>query len=214
MAISWRCPWLSPLPALSLETAGGWGWVVDWQLAALRNERELCSRVLQPPNIEAAAVSDNPLKDGCGWVNSVRLSAAGGARIPADKISCPAAAAFALWMTHEVQPLALSFLGKRVVAVQQMGTYSCRNIIGNPFWKYKRSEHATANAIDIGSFTLEDGRRVSVLNHWSGSGNEALFLKAVHQRACRYFRVAIGPDFNVSHKNHFHFDRGILSRCK
>ena len=33
-------------------------------------------------------------------------------------------------------------------------------------------------------------------------------------RACRYFRVAIGPEFNEAHWNHLHFDRGIFARCK
>jgi hypothetical protein len=26
--------------------------------------------------------------------------------------------------------------------------------------------------------------------------------------------VALGPNFNVSHANHFHFDRGLMWTCK
>ncbi|MCL4767235.1 MAG: extensin family protein [Hyphomicrobiaceae bacterium] len=205
-------PRYSPLPALDLDSPGFF--FVDWQIAELRRDAELCSRVLVPPHIEAVPIRDNPLSKGCGWTNSVRVSSLGGAGLPVDKLSCQAAAALALWMAHEVQPLAASMLGQRVASVQHMGTYSCRNIVGNPFWKDMRSEHATANAIDISGFTLENGQRISVLKDWTGEDQEALFLRAVHQRACRYFRVALGPEFNAAHRDHFHFDRGILSTCR
>lgn len=202
----------SPLPALDLENP--LPVFVDWQIAELSRDAELCSRVLVPPHIEAVPVRDNPLRKGCGWTNSVRVSSLGGARLPVDKLSCPAAAALALWMAHEVQPLAQSMLGQRVASVQHMGTYSCRNIVGNPFWKNVRSEHATANAIDISGFTLENGDRISILGDWRGEDQKASFLRAVHERACRYFRVALGPEFNRAHKDHFHFDRGFLSTCR
>ncbi len=202
----------SPLPALDLESP--LPLIVDWQLAELRYDAELCSRVLVPPHIEAVATRDNPLRRGCGWTNSVRVSSVGGARLPVDKLSCQAAAALALWMVHEVQPLAMSMFGQRVKSLEHMGTYSCRNIVGNPFWKNKRSEHATANAIDISAFTLENGKRITVLRDWNRRSPEAEFLRLTHAGACNYFRVALGPEFNRAHRDHFHFDRGILSTCR
>lgn len=202
----------SPLPALDLDSP--LGPLVDWQLAELRRDAELCSRVLVAPHIEAVAIRDNPLRRGCGWTNSVRVSSVADARLPVDKLSCQSAAALALWATHELQPLAMSIFGQRVASIQHMGTYSCRNIVGNPFWKDMRSEHATANAIDISGFKLENGQTISVLKDWKGGGREAEFLRAAHRGACRYFRVALGPDFNRAHRDHFHFDRGILSTCR
>jgi len=202
----------SPLPALDI--ASPIPFIVDWQLAELRRDGELCSRVLVAPHIESVPIRDNPLRNGCGWENSVRVSSVGGARLPVDKLSCQSAAALALWMVHEVQPLAMSLCGQRVTSLEHMGTYSCRNIVGNPFWKDRRSEHATANAIDISAFTLENGQKISVLKDWRRPGPEAEFLKAAHKGACRYFRVALGPEFNRAHRNHFHFDRGILSTCR
>jgi hypothetical protein len=53
-----------------------------------------------------------------------------------------------------------------------------------------------------------------VLRNWKGDTPEARFLHDIHERACRYFRVAIGPDFNAAHANHFHFDRGALTSCR
>ena len=202
----------SPLPLLSLDHPSKL--FLEWQLAELRHEPGLCRRVLTAPHIDAVPVPYNPLRDGCGWANSVRIAAAGGARISVDKLTCEGAAAFALWMVHDVQPLALSLLGERVASVRHLGAYACRNIVGSPFWKHLRSEHATANAIDIAGFTLADGRQINVLNHWTGTSPYSAFLRAAHRRACRYFRVALGPDFNNLHKNHFHFDRGTFSACQ
>ena len=83
---------------------------------------------------------------------------------------------------------------------------------GHLVWQGGRIAIATIeSADDITVRTLADGRHVSVLQHWSGRGPEARFLKEIHAAACRYFRVAIGPDFNAAHKDHFHYDRGFLS---
>jgi hypothetical protein len=202
----------SPLPALDLSVPNAW--FVDWRIAELKRNRALCSRVLKPPVIAVTAVSDNPIKDGCGWENAVRLSNAGGAAISVRTISCEVAAAFAMWMAHEVQPRAMAQFGARVASIDHAGIYACRNIRGRKLWVGVRSEHATANAIDISGFTLAGGRWIGVEKHWSGSGPEARFLREIHASACRYFRVAIGPEFNEAHHDHFHFDRGILSRCK
>lgn len=203
---------LSPFSPLSLDQPAQW--FVDPKLATLRRDPVLCQAVLKTPYVEASAIPDVPIENGCGSVNSVRLSTAGGVRLPADRITCEMAVALVLWLEYEVQPVAQEIFGQRVQSVLQMGTYSCRNIIGSAFWKNVRSQHATANALDLGGFTLADGRQISVLKHWQGNGQEARFLRDVHKRACRYFRVVLGPDFNASHKDHFHLDRGILWTCR
>ena len=202
----------SPLPALDLGDAGAW--LVDWRIAELKRDRALCSRVLKAPQISAAPVRASPVKDGCGWENAVRISNAGGAALNVGTVSCEVAAGVAMWLAHEVQPRAVAILGSRVTSVQHLGTFACRDVIGRKFLPSIRSQHATANALDIGGFTLADGRTISVLRHWPGSGSEARFLHEIHARACRYFRLAIGPEYNALHRDHFHYDRGVLSRCK
>jgi hypothetical protein len=113
-----------------------------------------------------------------------------------------------------VQPLAHEHLGQRVTSVQSLGSFSCRNIVGNAMLRKVRSQHATANAADIAGFHLASGRFVSVRSHWKGEGAEQRFLRAVHARACRYFRAVLGPDYNAAHRDHFHLDRGPWSRCR
>jgi len=205
-------PRLSPLPALDLSTPNAW--FVDWRIAELGRDRALCNRVLRPPAITAFPVRENPISNGCGWENAVRMSNAGGATLSVGTVSCEVAAGIAMWIAHDVQPLAQEILGSRVRSVQHMGTYACRNVVGRKWWYPARSQHATANALDVSGFTLASGRQISVARHWSGTGPEARFLREIHARACRYFRVAIGPEYNSFHRDHFHYDRGNLSRCK
>ena len=86
-----------------------------------------------------------------------------------------------------------------------MGTYSCRTVAGTA----RLSGHATANAIDIAAFLLADGRRVSVLNNWSGgTPAEREFLRVVHASACKRFGTVLSPDYNAAHRNHFHLEIG------
>lgn len=202
----------SPLAPIALDVRPAW--FVDFRLATLRRDPELCRKVLLAPHIEATPIPDRAMRGGCGWENAVLVGKVGGAELGAAALTCEAAAALALWVAHEVQPVALDAFGARVVGLDDMGTYSCRNIVGNAKWADMRSQHARANAVDIGGFRLDSGQRISVARDWTGEGREARFLREVHRRACRYFRVAIGPDFNTAHRNHFHYDRGIFTRCK
>ena len=210
-------PWfLSPLPRLDLANPRGWtgGLLIDWQLAELRYSKRMCRKVLKKPHIHFRHLPDRPYIKGCGWLNSVRVTRVGGAYLSASPLTCQVAAALAIWMEQDVQPLAKQFFGSRISHVKTFGTYSCRNIVGNPIWKDLRSQHAKANAIDIAGFRLANGKNISVLRDWSRGGSKAKFLRAVHSRACQYFRVALSPNFNAAHKDHFHFDRGSFWSCK
>jgi hypothetical protein len=202
----------TPLPLLDLATPDPW--FLDWRLSALRVDADACGKVLRAPWIEAAQVADAPITDGCGWMNGVRLNAAGGARLSVDRITCEVAAGLALWLAHDVQPRAQEIFGAKVASVQHLGSYACRNIKGDAHGTGMRSEHARANALDIAGFTLTTGRQISVARHWAGGGPETQFLRAVHAGACRVFRVALGPDYNAAHRDHFHYDRGLFTSCR
>jgi hypothetical protein len=205
-------PAFNPLPLIDLSQPNQW--LIDWRLASIKNYPGICVRTLKAPHIDAQPIPDSPMKDGCGWTNGVRLASAGGVRASFDKLTCEAAVALALWLEQEVQPTAKELLGQPVRSIQSYGSYACRNIVGRRLWGHVRSQHATANAVDIAGFTLADGRSISVRTQWHADSNEGRFLRAVQRRACLYFRVAIGPDYNAAHHDHFHLDRGPLSRCK
>jgi hypothetical protein len=189
-------------------------WFLDPRLAALRNDPELCRAVLLAPHIVATPIPDKVLANGCGWTNAVRVREVGGAELGLEQLTCEASAALALWVEQDLQPLALSMFGSRVTWMQDMGTYSCRNIIGNKRWVNMRSQHSLANAVDIGGFRLANGKQMSITKDYRADSLEGRFLREAHMRACRYFRVAIGPEFNEAHRDHLHFDRGIFTRCQ
>ncbi len=194
----------------------------DWRIAALMKDRDLCTRVLTPALIQYSPVDDHPMKDGCGWTNALRVTASAGVNIVADPISCPTAAALTLWIANEVQPAAQRLLGHKVAAIKTFGTYSCRGINGNVYANrlkdmhlpVPRSQHASANAIDIAAFELDNGDSVSVLTDWPGEGSKADFLHTTLEGACRFFRVVLGPHANAAHANHFHLDRGPWHACE
>lgn len=211
--------WLGLVPARiipfgALDIARDDQWFVDFRIAALRADKSLCRAVLKAPIIYAEPVTDRPIVDGCGWSNAVAVSQISAARLATGEISCQMAGALAMWLEHSVQPAAQKTLGSKVTGIRHMGVYACRNIVGAKGLKPFRSQHARANAIDIAAFTLTDGRVVSIAKHWRTSGPESAFLHQIHDGACGYFRVAIGPDYNEVHHDHFHLDRGAFKSCR
>jgi hypothetical protein len=82
------------------------------------------------PYIDASPAGDKPPTNGCGWVNSVRFSVVGNAKIGVKPMTCEMAAALALWANHKLQPAARTAFGNSVERIHHMGTYNFRNIEG------------------------------------------------------------------------------------
>jgi hypothetical protein len=125
------------------------------------------------------------------------------------KVTCPVALALAR-LEGIVQEEAVRLLGRRVVRIEHMGTYNCREMAAYPGWV---SEHSYGNAIDIKRFVLAGGRGVSVLEDYGDpseppAGPEAEFLRMVARRAYdeNVFSVVLTPAFDRRHRNHFHLD--------
>jgi hypothetical protein len=197
------------LPWTQLDLTRPIGLFTGRKLAGLRDERGRCPALLGTAGISHRLLP--PRTDGlnCSYADAVRLEAGGARGIAlrpeAAAVSCPVAAALALWEWHVVQPAAQRHLGQRVAAVEHLGTYSCRRVNGGAQGDW--SEHATANAIDVASFRLADGRRISVLTDWTGDGGDAAFLRQVRDGACRLFATVLSPDYNEAHRDHLHFDQ-------
>lgn len=202
----------SPIPPIDL--AKPTPLVLDWQLAMLAKDRGLCAGLITQNGIEARPIDNRVFDRGCGWENAVSILRISDAQVRVSAVSCAVAAGLALWMRHVVQPEAVRLFGAQVVEVRQLGTFACRNVRGSQWFRNRRSQHATANAIDIAAFRLSNGEMIEVLRDWPTKGPKAEFLRNVHRGACRYFRVTLGPDYNAAHENHFHFDRGPFWRCR
>jgi hypothetical protein len=120
--------------------------------------------------------------------------------------------AWSLFEAHALQPAARRHFGREVTRVVHFGSYACRNV--NHREMGRRSEHATANALDIAGFVLADGTRIMLAEDWDGAGARAAFLRDVRAGACRFFDVVLGPDFNEAHRDHFHLDMGRFRACR
>ena len=108
------------------------------------------------------------------------------------------------------QEEAQRLFGSPVKRIDHMGTYACR-----PMVRFNlASEHSFANAIDIGTFTLANGKRVSVDPDWLAttappSTPTSQFLRNVARRTYDegVFSVVLGPPWDALHKNHLHLDQ-------
>ncbi len=89
--------------------------------------------------------------------------------------------------------------------------------------KHTKSQHAYGLAMDVWSFTLKDGRELSVERDWHGGvGDKACGPQsapadptpetiALHDIVCDLTRAGVfhhllTPGFNAAHKNHLHLD--------
>ena len=179
------------------------GWATRSKLIALRSDVPECRAVLERSNIAFTALP--PTGEGaCALTDRTRL---GDYPLVPDTpaVTCPVAAALELWRRESVAPAARELLGSGIARIEHLGAFSCRRMYGGADGPW--SEHATANAIDIAGFVLEDGRRISVLKDWDDGGPEAAFLRAVRSGACDSFATVLSPDYNAAHADHFHLDQ-------
>lgn len=178
------------------------GWATQSKLTALRADPQTCRAVL-----ERSAIAYDALPS-TGEGACVRPDRTVLAEVPLSPakpaMTCSVAAGLQLWLEQSVEPAARDIFGQEVREVRHLGTYNCRRMNGNDgYW----SEHATGNAIDIAGFTLADGSRISLLDHWEGGDAKSLFLKRIRDEACPIFGTVLSPDYNAAHRDHFHLDQ-------
>jgi len=123
---------------------------------------------------------------------------------PSATLACPVVSALDQWFAGGVQPAALKWFGVQVAEIRQISAYSCRGMNGQRGAPI--SEHAFGNALDIASFTLADGRKITVKDGWRGLPEEQGFLRDVHASACQRFTTVLAPGSNVYHYDHIHVD--------
>ncbi|HVG52278.1 MAG TPA: extensin family protein, partial [Xanthobacteraceae bacterium] len=123
---------------------------------------------------------------------------------PAATLACPIVSALDRWVVDSVQPSAMRWFNQPVIEIRQISAYSCRGMNGQIGARI--SEHAFGNALDIASFTLADGRKVSVKEGWRGLPEEQGFLRDVQAAACDQFTTVLAPGSNRFHYDHIHVD--------
>ena len=196
-----------------------------YKLERASADRDACRTALAQAGMRLSPLEDRSTGPGCGFDHAYLVERSSVGVGTPFALSCRTALSLAMWERHVLQDAAQSHLGTRVARIEHLGSYACRNLYGRA--EGRRSRHATADALDIAGFVLEDGRRVRVLGDWpppaaqagapTGHGDaqaEAAFLRAVHEGACAHFDAVLGPDYNAAHADHFHFDRGGGRICR
>lgn len=177
-----------------------------------------CMQVLREAGVEVERAPDRDDGGFCVVRGAVRITGGAVTPLPGNPVlQCPLAVRYVIWERQVLQPAAEAAFGSRVASLNDVGSYSCRRIYGQTSPGARPSEHARANALDIGGVTLEDGRRVSVLEDWPGDGPRGAegrrFLTRVREGACRVFSTVLGPGYNAAHANHLHLDGAPRPLC-
>jgi hypothetical protein len=212
-------------PWAPLDVAAPPDFLTSYKLSRARGDPALCLAALARTGMKYDALPDRVTGPGCGFDNAVRLREAGIRMGAPLSLSCPMALSFFMWQKHALQPAADQHFGQRVAAIEHLGSYACRNVnrgegAAPDAASGSRSRHATANALDIAGFTLENGMRITVLKGWRRADSvvppdtQARMLADVHEGACHFFNGVLGPDYNAAHHDHFHLETGGYAMCR
>lgn len=164
---------------------------------AIDTARARCTALLK--TITAVTVAQDPIEDGaCGSLAPVELVSVG--KNPAVTLSPPAVVncdmvvALYDWVKSDIQPLAKKHLGKPIIRINTMSSYSCRNVFGRKMARL--SEHGKANALDIGGFATTSGQMTSVLADWGLTSGEIQIAaaRAEKERLAREFAAKAEAD--------------------
>ncbi|MEO1695212.1 MAG: extensin family protein, partial [Pseudomonadota bacterium] len=138
-----------------------------WGRDDIAQSRAVCRSLVA--KFKAKVTYLRPIKRGrCGSPAPILLQSLGGKAgvsfKPPAKVNCQMLAALARWVGNDLQPLARKHLKSRLRSVNVMSDYSCRNVYGRK--RGRLSQHARANALDIGGFTTANRRETRLARHW------------------------------------------------
>ena len=205
----WLPSQYNPFAPLSLDDPPGK--ITQFKLRRLTPED--CETLLSQANdrnlIRTQSVADSGGE--CPLVDVVRVRDFGPVALSSSFLaSCPLALSAALYINQQAQPLTRKIMGSRLTRVDHFGSYACRNIYHRQ--DARRSEHASAQALDISGFQLADGQKITVLQGWKNARTQP-WLKALLSASCGYFGNGLGPEYNAAHANHFHLGMRGYGYC-
>jgi hypothetical protein len=119
---------------------------------------------------------------------------------PPATLRCETAEAVVSFVRQDLVAAAAT-TGAVLGAVENYDSYDCRG--RNRVVGAKLSEHGLANALDIRSIRLKDGRVVRPSDQAASSE----FRVAMKAAACNRFTTVLGPGSDGYHEDHIHIDR-------
>ncbi len=125
--------------------------------------------------------------------------------------SCPLALRSVMFWHQRGAKLASQLQGSALTRIDHIGSYACRNIYHRS--EGRRSEHASADALDVRGFRFADGQRINILKDWPEGGQRGELLRELFYQGCPYFGNSLGPEFNAAHADHFHLGVNGFGLC-
>lgn len=206
----WLPSHYNPFTPLSLDDPPGP--ITQYKLRRLTPKA--CASLLSQAN-QKALIRTQPVADSAGACplhNVVRVRDFGPVSLNSSFLaSCPLALSSALFVSQQARPLTKTWTGSELVRIEHLGSYACRNIYHRP--DARRSEHATAEALDISAFRLANGERVTILHGWRSTKTQP-WLQALLTASCGYYGNGLGPEYNAAHANHFHLGMRGFGLCR
>ncbi|EKS9202784.1 extensin family protein [Enterobacter cloacae] len=206
----WLPSHYNPFTPLSLDDPPGP--ITQYKLRRLTPEA--CASLLSQAN-QKALIRTQPVADSAGACplhNVVRVRDFGPVSLNSSFLaSCPLALSSALFVSQQARPLTRTWTRSELVRIEHLGSYACRNIYHRP--DARRSEHATAEALDISAFRLANGERVTILHGWRSTKTQP-WLQALLTASCGYYGNGLGPEYNAAHANHFHLGMRGFGLCR
>lgn len=199
------------LPWRPVELEAPPHWLAHWQMQRLKSDDVLCHEALSRSRLRFTSLADRKLGAACAYENVIRSEVSPIPYNTTPNAACALTAAL-YWYQGRLQPIAEREMKSRLVRIDHVGIFACRNV--NNEAGGARSQHASANAIDIEAFRFADGRRVSVTRDYGKATDAGNFLAAAQKQACGIFNGVLGPDYNRLHASHFHLDMGPYRICR
>jgi hypothetical protein len=141
----------------------------------------------------------------CGAQDVVRLEAVilpdktQVAITPPATLRCSFAEAIARWVREDVAPAARG-LGAPLKAIDNYASYDCRG--RNRIVGARLSEHGKANALDMRSLRLANGKAVGLADPHTDKD----FREGLKRKTCVRFATVLGPGSDGYHEDHIHVD--------
>jgi hypothetical protein len=154
----------------------------------------------------APSIADIHGPGGCGGQDLVRLEAVvlpdkhQVALKPAAILRCKMATAVADWIRTDMTDLAQK-LGSAITDLDNFDSYECRG--RNRIAGAQLSEHGRANALDVRSLKLANGRVIS----FTDRTEQRDLREAVLHSVCARFSTVLGPGSDWYHEDHIHLDQ-------
>ena len=176
-------------------------------------ETQACFSDLSREEVRFSPLPDRDYGGGCQVIGAVQLIDIGVPVTGIKAMKCGLAEEFIGWTRNAVAPAAYQLLRSRLVRIETMGTYACRNTVGTA--TVRLSGHALANAVDVSAFILADGRRISITDGWNSEDDDVRrFLDTIHASACKRFGTVLSPSYNAAHRDHLHLEDDHKSFCR